>query len=177
MKVVCLAGGIASGKTTLAEALETAVDKCVRRAFGDVVRRHAAATGGIVDRRALQETGERLIERGWSSFVAETIGDVDEGVTRLLVVEGIRHIAAVHEVRRQMKHHDTLLVFMHVSDDVTGRRIDERLERHEETAHRVESEIPLVRSMADVLVDDTDPVDEVVTTILDRLGIDEELGS
>ena len=43
--LICIGGGIASGKTTLAKALKEALPDSVRLAFGDVVRLRALAEG------------------------------------------------------------------------------------------------------------------------------------
>jgi hypothetical protein len=167
VKVLCLAGGIASGKTTLANALEDASAGGACRSFGDVVRRYAAEHGLGSDRSALQAAGEQLIARGWSPFVTATVGDVDESTVQVLVIEGLRHVGAFDEIRRQFADDDVYLVFVQTADDVARARFDERGERSDGMMHHVESEVSLLRPLADVVVDGAAPLDATVATVME----------
>ena len=73
--LICLSGSIASGKTTLAEALQVAFPCSARLAFGDVVRRRVLIAKREPTRRNLQDMGLQLIAEGWSPFVDDLLSD------------------------------------------------------------------------------------------------------
>lgn len=60
--VICLSGGIASGKTTVAHALAEHFPSVAVRSFGDVVRNQARSQGKVLDRATLQAVGLSLVQ-------------------------------------------------------------------------------------------------------------------
>jgi dephospho-CoA kinase len=74
--LICLGGGIASGKTTLAEALQMVFPGSARLVFGDVVRRRVLTAKREPTRQNLQDSGLQLIAEGWSLFVDDLLSDL-----------------------------------------------------------------------------------------------------
>ena len=62
-QVIAIAGGIGSGKSTIARALADYF-KCPIASFGDYVRGVAELRGREANRRELQEIGEQLLPIG-----------------------------------------------------------------------------------------------------------------
>jgi hypothetical protein len=88
--------------------------------FGDVVRRHAEAEGLPLDRATLQEVGLRLITEGWPTFVGELLVDVPRDA-EVLIVDGVRHVEPVEELRHRFPTVPVRLVFLD-ADQVTVRQ-------------------------------------------------------
>jgi dephospho-CoA kinase len=166
--LICLAGGIASGKTTLAAGLQAALPGSVRLAFGDVVRRRAQAVHPEPTREELQETGLQLIHEGWPAFVGELLSDLG-GDPSVLIVEGIRHPEAVGALHEQLPERRVLLVYVEVSDRQRNERLAQRAESELTLMHEVESEVALLRAMADLAVETDQPIEGLVTLILGHL--------
>lgn len=94
--MVCVAGEIASGKTTFARGLAEAIPDSHVRSFGDVVRREAQYRAMSSERESLQAVGLQLIEAGWPSFVDKLLSDLPSDISTL-VVDGIRHREAFNQ--------------------------------------------------------------------------------
>lgn len=165
MRLLCLAGEIATGKTTLANGLVAALPHATRVGFGDVVRRRVADAGLGPSRTNLQDMGERLIAQGWSEFVALLAAEVkiDPGV---LVVDGIRHVAALHALRAQFLHRRIALVYLDSADQEQQTRLAERGENPASLAHPVERDLSAVRDLAGLVLPADEPTARQVTKVL-----------
>lgn len=166
--LICLAGGIASGKTTLAGALQASLPGSVRVAFGDVVRRRAMATSPSPSRQALQDAGLHLIQEGWPAFVSALLADIGDEPD-LLIVEGVRHQEAVDALRRRLPTHDLLLVYADVPDDLRRQRLDQLGEHQESLSHAVERDVESLRGVADLVVDTRNPASELAALICQHM--------
>lgn len=138
--VVCLAGGIASGKTTVAQALVTMWPNASMRSFGDVVRRRVRAAGLSVERATLQDTGLRLIAEGWAVFVDELVVDLPLDAD-VLIVDGMRHVEAVEELRRRFPEVPVGLIYLRADEASVRERLGVRGESREMLGHQVESSL------------------------------------
>lgn len=168
--VICLAGGIASGKTTIAQALAETWPNCSVHSFGDVVRRRARADGLALDRATLQETGLRLIAEGWPGFVDELLADVPPDAD-LLIVDGVRHVKAVEELRRRFPSVPVRLVFLSADAATRGRRLTGRTDAAQALGHMVEAELQQVANMAEIPVDSSRPLDAIVRQVRETLDV------
>jgi adenylate kinase len=165
--VVGISGVISSGKSTLAGKLAAALAG-ETRSFGAVVRAVAARRGRQETRENLQLTGVELIAEGWLPFVAALL---DPPVTTdRLVVDGIRHLEAVAELKRQLPEADFLLVSVDPNVGLVATRLQEDGEDPRALEHAVESEIPTVQSAADLVVSGSD-IDADTSVVLERLGL------
>ncbi|MGH3940060.1 MAG: AAA family ATPase [Pseudonocardiaceae bacterium] len=164
MKVICLGGGIASGKTTIARALAAASPHSLVRSFGDIVRARARADGLEMDRATLQETGIRLIAEGWPEFIDALMADVPPQL-ELLIVDGIRHAEPVCELRRRFPIVPVRLVFLTTHRTVIQQRMAQRGEPFNAIEHAIESELRKVAETADILVDSGEPPGKIVEKI------------
>lgn len=166
--LLCLAGEIASGKTTLADALLHAFPESARAAFGDVVRRRVIQAGVEPDRQSLQDMGRRLVAGGWPSFV----GLLAQGVTGdpdVLIVDGIRHVQAVDALQTQFPDRRTMLIFLDSEDQQREARLAERGEVTSSLSHPVELELVDVRDIADLILPATRTTAQHVRCIVDWL--------
>ena len=169
MSMLCLAGGIASGKTTLARGLHEAVPGSGVVSFGDVVRRRVAELGLSQDRASLQRVGEQLIAAGWSTFVAALLRDVEPG-SNLLIVDGVRHVEALDALRAAVPQVPQRLVYVAVEEAVQRRRLAARGESVEALAHPMEQNLDTLRARADLVVASDRSIRDVLHQILDLLG-------
>jgi len=170
--LICIAGEVASGKTALAAALHAALPGSVRLAFGDVVRRRAAAAGLVPTRRNLQDVGLQLIAAGWTAFVDELISGLDDGPgddLDVVVVEGIRHQEAVDALRERLRPQQCLLVYLNITDEQRRQRLAARVEAESSLRHEVEQHAAALRDTADLVLSGTQPADVLVRQVLERL--------
>jgi tRNA A37 N6-isopentenylltransferase MiaA len=171
--LICIAGEVASGKTTLAAALQAALPGSVRLAFGDVVRRHAAAARLEPTRRNLQDVGLQLVAAGWAAFVDELATGLDDHPgddPDVVVVEGIRHREAVDALRERLQPRHCLLVYLHITDEQRRQRLAARVEAESNLRHEVEQHAPALRDTADLVLLGMQPADILVQRILERLS-------
>lgn len=162
--LICLGGGIASGKTTLAEALQVALLGSARLAFGDVVRRRALAAEREPTRQNLQDMGLQLITEGWSTFVDDLLSDLTSD-PEVLIVEGIRHQEAVNALTERLPTRKLLLIYLEVDSHQQRQRLACLGEDEGATKHDVERDVGDLRATADLIVSTQQPVEELVATV------------
>ncbi len=162
--IICLAGRIASGKTTVALALAETWPNSSVRSFGDVVRRRAEAEGLSLDRATLQDVGLRLIAQGWPAFVSDLLNDLPSDA-EVLIVDGIRHIEPVDELRRRFPTVPVRLVFLEADEATVCQRLLIRGESIDAAAHAVEADLQRVAMDADLMIDTSQSMSSVVARI------------
>jgi dephospho-CoA kinase len=167
--VICLSGGIAAGKTTVAQALVEHFSDAAVRSFGDVVRHHAREQGKPLDRATLQTVGLALVEAGWRSFVDVLLYDIPQRV-QVLIIEGIRHRKAVEEIRRRHLSDISLLVYLKIDSRVQEIRLNERGESPSTGLHAVESSLAEVEAIADLVIDGNLPPNQIIDSVLDAIS-------
>jgi dephospho-CoA kinase len=166
--IVCISGEIASGKTTIARALAEHFRDVTVRSFGDVVREQALSEGKLLDRATLQEVGLSLVAAGWPSFVDALLEGLPPSI-ELLVVEGIRHREAVDEIARRNLSDKLLIVYLQVDPQVQAARQQDRGESFRSRTHTVEFSLSEVQAMADLVVDGSLSVGEIVEAAIQCL--------
>lgn len=152
MRPLAVAGYMSSGKSAVAAHL-VSTHGYVSRAFGDVVRQEVAARNlDPTDRGSLQAVGAELVQSiGAAGMVARVLGDTRD---RPLVVEGVRHLAVLNELRRTLP--SLIFVFLTAPPDVLEQRWRDRgdaSDRHSSQSHAVEGESDDLRSAADLVID------------------------
>jgi molybdopterin-guanine dinucleotide biosynthesis protein len=166
--IICIAGGIASGKSTLAEALVGHLQNAAVRSFGDVVRNRAREEGRPLDRATLQDVGLSLIGDGWPSFADALLEDLPQPVD-YLVVEGVRHREAVDEIASRHLSEKLLTVYLQVDHPVQSTRQQGRGEPLIASEHPVESSLDQARAAADLIIDGSRPTQDIVSEVVRRL--------
>lgn len=174
--VICFAGRIASGKSSVSTAF---ADRFGWRyaSFGKYVREVAQSKGhDISDRSVLQTLGANLIdELGWETFCWNVLLSAGWKDGEPLVVDGVRHIEAYRAITTLVAPSLAVLAFLDVEDglldsrrQVRGLSPDEgRLETHS-------TEIQVVRSLPDIAelrLNAGRPVEEIVADIAARIGL------
>ncbi len=162
--LICIGGAIASGKTTLAKALQAAFPDSAQLAFGEVIRLRALAEGREPTRQSLQDTGLQLIAEGWPAFVNELLGYL-EGNPEVLIVEGLRHRAAVGALHDRLPRRELLVVYLEISSDDRRQRLAQIGEAESALEHDVEQDVTALRTIADLVVTTDQPTEELVQRV------------
>lgn len=121
-RVVTISGQIASGKSTLAEAIASATGWPVA-SFGVYVRSVAARRGLGTDRATLQAVGSELVRGGEERFVAEVLRAAGWRPGQPAVLEGVRHLSVLNAVRRVTTPVPVFHVHVAVGEDERGTRV------------------------------------------------------
>ena len=172
-QAVAIAGRIGSGKTTLASILADRL-QCPVASFGSYVRSVALQRGlDPADRSALQDLGEELIGEGWHSFCRSVLNHGGY-VSGAVVVDGIRHVAAITTIRELVTPTPCRLVAVSVRDESRTERLRPRGVTPEAVqaadAHVGESEVNQVIEDAEFVVDEKDPT-EAADAVLRWLAV------
>jgi dephospho-CoA kinase len=162
--IICLSGSIASGKSTVSHALAEMWPNAETLSFGDVVRTRTRLEGLPSDRATLQEVGSQLLAEGWQSFITALIAGVSTD-TVLLIVDGIRHPAAIDSLYERFPGATIRTVFLRVDEEVAARRMMERGESPTARGHAIESELVAVERRADLVISGALPVETTVRVI------------
>ena len=164
-----LAGGVGSGKSTVAKSLAATVAGQVV-SFGDYIRHLASALGEPTDRSNLQRIGQQRVEAGASEFLNAFLiwASPEPGVP--LIIDGVRHIA-VHEALRKWAALSDIDYTLIVLDTSAQARADRRhngdvREIVTVDGHPVENEaIARLPDLADIVIDGSGSIDDVMNRI------------
>jgi dephospho-CoA kinase len=159
-----------AGKTTLASALADRFPGSTVRAFGNVVRQRAVEEGRPGDRESLQQIGLEAIAEGWASFVGRLLAGAELATGGLYVIEGVRHLEAVEEIRRRFPHVPVRVVFLMVDNQTSAARLVERDGHVDERGRAIESDAWRLESIADRRLDAAQPVEELVEAVSRLVG-------
>lgn len=168
-QAVAIAGRIGSGKTTLASVLADRLD-CPVAGFGSYVRSVALQRGlDTADRASLQDLGEDLIGEGWQSFCRSVLNHGGY-VSGAVVVDGIRHVAAITTIRELVAPTPCRLIAVGVRDENRAERLRLRGVTPEAVeaadAHAGESEVQQVIEHANFVVDEEDDPGDAADRVL-----------
>jgi dephospho-CoA kinase len=158
--VIAFSGSIASGKSTIAAAVAEALQlPCV--SFGNYVRFVARSQGLVESREVLQEIGADLVEKDVVEFSHAVLAQADWQPGQSIVIEGIRHVTVLDNLRQIVAPTKLHLVFVDVDKATRSTRLFDReainlesqqhLELHS-TEQQVKSHLAV---MSDLIVDST----------------------
>jgi dephospho-CoA kinase len=171
---IALAGGVGSGKTTVARALADRLGGHVV-GFGDFVRLLASRAGKETGRSDLQRLGQERIEQDTPYFVREFLKWAAPPAQRPLIIEGVRHEAVDLALRAWAiaeNREYSLILIDTAAEERAVRRTDGNLANmHAIDQHLVERETAetLSRS-ADAIVDGSGHGGEVLARVVKALG-------
>lgn len=123
--VVALAGGIGSGKSSIAASVAGRLG-CRMASFGGYVREISAERGLEQTRAVLQGIGEELMARDPPGFVRNVLSRYGYQQSSCFVVEGVRHAEAVLALRELVKPQAVLLVYLNAPADERHARVVRR---------------------------------------------------
>ena len=170
--VICFAGRIGSGKSTLSS--EVAKSLGWRRAsFGDYLRT-LAKSSGLDDnsREVLQYLGASLIEKGVDDFCRAVLTHYGWNAGEPLIIDGIRHAEVVESLRKLVAPLELRMVFLDVEDEQRLKRLKAQDERTIENLALVERHVTeqqvkdLLPDLADLRLSSNRPVSELVSTLV-----------
>lgn len=144
-----------------------------RVSFGDAVRSQAKRRGLPEGRGTLQDLGDELIAVGWDAFCTLVIGQADWDGRSSLVVDGVRHPAAIAALQGRAEPSRLYVVFIEASWERRTAWLVERgvtgTEAETADAHPNESELDAVRDRADVVVPNDGDLERVVANVVRAL--------
>lgn len=180
MKVVlCISGRIASGKSVLASRV--AVKLGWRTVSFSQILRSIALKRGLAEptREELQRIGVERIQAGWREFCAEVLQQAGWHSGEGLVVDGVRHTAALDALAELVGPEPVVLVFINASNEALAPRLQskgivdlEALAEIEQDSTEREVTTDLVDRAALVVESENDPdslADSVVSWVKERM--------
>ncbi|MGQ0777904.1 MAG: AAA family ATPase [Pseudonocardiales bacterium] len=169
--VIAISGQIGSGKTTLTRALARQLG-WPAASYGDVVRIEATARNLIPDRQTLQAIGAELAA-DWPEFTRRVLQHARWQPGRPAIIDGIRHIAAVEHLRREVGPVPVLVGYLAINPNTALGRSYERdgigSPTWNEHQHPVELDLNNVRDAADLVVSGSADPHSVTRQVLDRV--------
>ena len=174
-RIVCIAGAIGSGKTTVSTAVSRALGWS-RAGFGDYVRWIASKRGLDQSRKVLQRIGEEEINgQGWDGFCAGLLNWSGWTPGQPMVLDGLRHAEILHSLRRIVAPMSASLVFLRVGEVSRAMRLAERDDqsgmRSEVAANSTEVQVQtILQNAANLCVDAERPYEAIVEAVINWLG-------
>lgn len=166
---IALAGGVGSGKSTIARQLADRLDGTVA-SFGNYVRHLATEIGEVPERSILQRIGQERVEADAHGFVTAFLDWAPLTDNRPFIVDGVRH-AAVDAVLRAHSFsmcRDYVLILINVSvrERAERRYHSDESEIYRIDGHPVEREtVEKLSNIADAIIDSDGPAKEVMARI------------
>ena len=142
--VLGFSGPIKSGKTTIARRVAEELSVPFA-SFGDYLRTVVAARGlDSSDRTILQRIGQELFESDLEKFCRAVLENAGWSRGSFAVVDGIRHVHVLKELKRILESAPMKLVFVSISEDIQCRRLAESGSSHsvaEVESHTTEADV------------------------------------
>lgn len=168
--VIGLSGKVGSGKSSLAKAL---VDKTGHShvSFGDFVRKQAKDEGqDPSSREVLQQIGEKFINKDIEKFCIDVLGQIDWKSQNIFIVEGIRHLEVLKTLKRILKSHDVVLIYLEIDENERKKRLnltDKDLNKID--SHSTEIQLDdILKSEADLVINGNLELATIVNKIIHR---------
>ena len=164
--IICFAGRVSSGKTTLSKAMADAL-KWPRASFGDYVRKEARRQGLNESREVLQKIGASLVE-DTDKFCNKVLDQVSWKSGQNLVIDGVRHSEILGSLKRLAGPSEVFLIFVETNEQtIRKRRVDKNTSGEDNLsdleAHSTEREVTTaLPTIADLVVDGAHPLDILV---------------
>lgn len=167
--VVAFAGGIASGKSTLSQAVAQSIG-CPRVSFGGYVRTEAQRRGVSEDRTTLQRIGEELVTDDAEGLCRAVLAQAAWRPGSALVVDGVRHVNVAEMLRRLVAPSEFRLVHVSASEQARSTRLASRGGNYKELrkldTHSTEREVAdRLRELADFRVDGESPLEAAIDEV------------
>lgn len=175
-KIIALAGGIGSGKSTVARAIATRLG-CPVASFGDYVRSVLKRSQVNPSRAALQRKSEELIESlGWQGLTQNVLVEARWTPNQSLVADGIRHPDVIKALKVAVAPLPVLVIYLDVEPHVRAARVAARdnlssddlakFDRHP-TETSVGNE---VKAMADVTVNASGAAEQTIAQVFQAIS-------
>jgi cytidylate kinase len=171
---IALAGGIGSGKSSIATQVAERLDwPCA--SFGGFLRKIARGRGLSESREVLQEIGAEMMHGDLLKFCLAVIGQTNWVRPGSLVLDGIRHSEVLPIIRDLTAPAEFVMIFVVTPREVRLSRLQQRgryeLERLDQVeAHSTELQVPSLEELADLQVDGTRDTEAVVDQVVDWLS-------
>jgi|HubBroStandDraft_1064217.scaffolds.fasta_scaffold139155_2 dephospho-CoA kinase len=121
--VLCISGRIASGKSVLAQRVSAKLGWRTA-SFSQVLRSTALKRGNAQPTREdLQRIGTERIQDGWREFCSEVLERAGWRAGEGLVIDGVRHSAALDALSELVAPEPVALVFINASDESLAPRL------------------------------------------------------
>jgi cytidylate kinase len=170
--VLGIAGTLRSGKSSLADELATRL-AIPLVSFGGYVREQARTRGIPLSRSNLQELGVQLIaELGWRSFVVRVLETVGDDSAQSMIVEGIRHRAALVTLTDLVGARSMVCIGVRTDVDTRLERLtqEERVSFSSVAQHSTEVEVEgLLHDSCDLIVNGSKPPQQLADEVIDWL--------
>lgn len=128
--------------------------------------RNEALTRGIVhpSRRQLQDIGNQQIEENLEGLCKAVVDNTQATKGKSAVIDGVRHLVAMKELQRLLPSHGFFLVYLNAPLRFARGSAGEL-----SASHPVESDLPILRRVADLVLDTTANSDETFDVLLKQL--------
>ena len=170
-KAIVLTGMTCCGKSTLANMIATQTEY-KKVSFGGYLFNYAELMGLDTKKETLQIIGQQFIDEDPKKFLSAVINFSVPG--KLVIFEGVRHLSIFEEIKNISQQ--TISFFIDVRFDERLRRFNlrekEKLSENDFLLldnHRVEGEIPKLKTLADVVLDGTADPKELLSSVLEKL--------
>ena len=165
--LVCFAGHIGSGKTSISTAVGEALD-WKRTSFGDFLRAEVTRQGGNPDhRQTLQDLGQSCVAKGPEEFCRQVLAAGLYRADENFILDGVRHVDIYLALQHLVKPTAVKLIFLQSEDEIRKQRVTARdgspADLVRADAHPVEADLRFnLPALAATTINGAAPLDEVV---------------
>jgi dephospho-CoA kinase len=162
--VIGFAGKIASGKSSVSEALAVRLG-WPRASFGDYVRKQTRIRGLNQDRTMLKAIGAEVLERNLEQFCQSVLSEAGCLPEKAGIIE-----RAVEILKRLTSPSRFFLVFVSINESLRDIRLRQResqdfQDKQRIDTHSTESEVDDPAAKADLVIDGTKPLLDLVDQV------------
>ncbi|MCY3613862.1 MAG: AAA family ATPase [Bacteroidetes bacterium] len=168
--LLCFSGRIGSGKSSVSSAVASSLG-WRRIGFGDFLRADLNSRGGDPNsRRQLQDLGQSRVNHDPVKFCTDVLSFGGFEPSEHIVIDGIRHSVIFEQLARLVAPVEVRLIFLKADEKSRLTRLKGSMDREsllDAEQHPAEADLSgAICTQADVAVDATRPLHEVVSTCL-----------
>jgi dephospho-CoA kinase len=175
MLVIAFSGKLGSGKTTISNAVATALGWPLA-GFGDYVRRVVRERGLEGARENLQAVGTELLEADAREFCKEVLSSGGWIRGEPLLLDGLRHVRTIAIIQELISPATLRIISILVPEATRLQRLGQRDQVEAAStsiieAHSSEQEVgSILCNHADLVLDGEKPVSVLVAEVIDWIG-------
>lgn len=172
--VLAIAGKIGSGKTSLTAALSETLG-WLHASFGDYVRYRVSERGLQLTRENLQRVGTEILEADKLAFCTNVLMYFGWSRGESLVIDGLRHSETIPLIQQLVSPALLRIIYIDVDEQTRVQRLGAKGENEMRLLtiadeHSSEQQQPVLRQMADLIVDGRRPIPDCVASVVEIMA-------
>lgn len=171
--LILLSGKIGSGKTFWANKLANVLN-CNRNSFSDYLKIILTKRNKRIDRKNLQDIGERIVNNELYNFLNYTLLN-NFNKNNILVIDGLRHVKVLNKCKELINN--VIHINVDIPENIRKGNIVKREGFYDNCLenNKIECENEKLRKIADVIINENSSLYDIICEIKERINKEQQI--